>query len=99
ITLYDTVYLHDALPIFLNKLKIDECSISVVIKWFPSFFTLFNNVIIANLFDSVPPLVKNTSSNSACKLLANTVRASFKASLALRSEEHTSELQSRFDLV
>src|SRR5699024_11229670 len=86
-----TLSLHDALPIFL---RIRQC------EWFQTFLIYFK--IVHPFVDErliLPALVNDIFRHSG---KPDKICAAFrrkKPAQILRSEEHTSELQSRFDLV
>src|SRR5699024_12698448 len=83
---FSTLSLHDALPIFLLQLSSENSPIIIRI-FFPFFwFNFFHNFIL----DRFNKIV----------VLFFVVKVDTKfTQITQRSEEHTSELQSRFDLV
>src|SRR5699024_11771692 len=89
--------LHDALPISLITTDV-FLNFSKEFRMFlycspPSFkFILFNNLYSVKVIQSENPCSSHKENN------ANNVLASAIVNI-IRSEEHTSELQSRFDLV
>src|SRR5699024_12369973 len=84
-----TLSLHDALPISsINFLYLRLNS--------SSFFISFSLLISYNI-SCVLPTANDGITTVPC--LSNVSATIFKNISALRSEEHTSELQSRFDLV
>src|SRR5699024_12718627 len=86
-----TLSLHDALPISLLLISFARVSTSAI-DWLNSFSKLFNSLCV-------------TRSSIACSFCSIKLSCSsivppiFDILLMTRSEEHTSELQSRFDLV
>src|SRR5699024_11290275 len=92
-TLLCTLSLHDALPIYFRKDKKDGK---------PDTFVYTGDIHAMWLRDSgaqVWPYVQLANEDKELKtMLAGVINRQFKL-INVRSEEHTSELQSRFDLV
>src|SRR5699024_12665808 len=87
--------LHDALPIFSDTLKILRSDISQ-----PTGLTVLTCKLPADFAPTPGQFVVPVSYNSLLEGETATAEAAqATATEVLRSEEHTSELQSRFDLV
>src|SRR5207249_11695774 len=97
-TIFFTLSLHDALPIYLDKVYARE-SVRVedklrrFVERNPNTWVVAADVPLAA--EQLGPVVKQKLALLDSPPLADAVRKDY----AERSEEHTSELQSRFDLV
>src|SRR5699024_12875296 len=82
-----TLSLHDALPILKNSVVARAKSLWTGVK---NAFTWLKNSVVS---------IFNNVKNFAIKVWTTIKNAVVSRAKSLRSEEHTSELQSRFDLV
>src|SRR5438067_12414619 len=79
-----------------------ERSLVVSLVFYVFFFfndTATTEIYTLSLHDALPISIKNASNPAARSLASSPLVAMPDSLMAMRSEEHTSELQSRFDLV
>src|SRR5699024_12049637 len=86
-----TLSLHDALPIFVNAALPEALGKHYVARHFPPGAKARMDALVANLIEAYRQQI------AVLPWMGDETKA--RALLPVRSEEHTSELQSRFDLV
>src|SRR5207249_11412971 len=91
--------LHDALPIWAATAAWRACSAALVARHTPKIVTAKPTTLTRNPATlAISPHCAAQSRNSVMRSLQGDARLADDQIVAQRSEEHTSELQSRFDL-
>src|SRR5699024_12483246 len=88
-TQYYTFYLHDALPICSHKDRHENIGFGTI------GFEALNKIVHHEKLADLPKIMETPWVGTDKK----NKKAPYGYEIAMRSEEHTSELQSRFDLV